>query len=198
MPEIIFVTTNEGKIREAQLILGDEWLVKPVNLELDEIQAIDAKAIVDHKVKQAWHKLYKLEPEHLNQKQSPEPIFIEDQGFYIAAWNALPGALIKWFLESVGCSGICQMMADQTDRRIWVESAIAYYDGKKVEIVTGKIKGTIAAQPRGEFGFGWDSIFIPEGYSQTFAEMGIEEKSKISMRRLALESLSSYLRKIVN
>jgi len=67
------------------------------------------------------------------------------------------------------------------------------YDGKEMKIVTGKIDGTISISPQGDKGFGWDPIFIPNGYSKTFGEMEMFEKSKISMRKIALEKLREYL-----
>ena len=63
---------------------------------------------------------------------------------------------------------------------------------EKVYFFEGVVKGTIV-QPRGEYDFGWDTIFQAEGYTKTFAEMGVEEKSKISMRRIAVKQLQEFL-----
>lgn len=56
----------------------------------------------------------------------------------------------------------------------------------------GIIKGKIV-KPRGESNFGWDPIFVPEGFGKTFAEMGVEEKNKISHRKIVLEKLKKYI-----
>ena len=62
-----------------------------------------------------------------------------------------------------------------------------------MKIVVGRLDGKISDEPRGGKGFGWDPIFIPDGYNKTFGEMEMEEKSKISMRKIALEELRAYL-----
>ena len=67
------------------------------------------------------------------------------------------------------------------------------YDGKKLEIFIGERQGRIAEEPRGIPEFGWDGIFIPENADNTWAEMDLDEKSKYSMKRLALEKLKDYL-----
>jgi XTP/dITP diphosphohydrolase len=59
----------------------------------------------------------------------------------------------------------------------------------------GEIQGRIAKQPQGNEGFGYDPIFIPEGYNQTFAQLGLDLKNKLSHRHKALKKLKSYLQK---
>jgi XTP/dITP diphosphohydrolase len=87
------------------------------------------------------------------------------------------------------------MMLPEKNRKTFTESAIAFYDGKEVKIVSAKIEGTVPLEPKGEGGFGWDPVFIPNGSEKTFAEMTMEEKNKISMRKMALEKLRNYLRR---
>ena len=84
-------------------------------------------------------------------------------------------------------------MKGEKNRRANAESAIAFNDGKKIKIVSAKLEGTVPEKPKGQYKFGWDPIFIPKGYKKTFGQMGPEEKNKISMRKLALEKLRSYL-----
>ena len=64
----------------------------------------------------------------------------------------------------------------------------------EISFFEGNTKGTIVA-PRGTEGFGWDPIFQPEGYEKTFAELGVEEKNKFSMRRIAVEKVKEFLNK---
>ena len=74
-----------------------------------------------------------------------------------------------------------------------VKTIIGYAKNReKMYFFEGVVKGTIV-QPRGEYDFGWDPIFQPEGYAKTFAEIGPEEKSKISMRRIAVKQLQEFL-----
>ena len=116
---------------------------------------------------------------------------VEDTGLFFAAWNGLPGALIKWFDRYVGNVGICKMIDEFSIRNAWAKTVVATYDGQ-VHLFTGKIEGQITLAPRGEEGFGWDKIFIPDGTVKTFAEMTSSEKDKHSMRRQAFEAMMSY------
>ncbi len=180
MKKILFVTGNKNKLREAREILGSGFKVEGRDLNLDEIQAIDGRTVVRYKVEQAYKKLKR-------------PLMVEDNQLYFEAWNGLPGALIHWFLEAVGCEGICRMMENEKDRRARAVVVIGYHDGEQVRLFEGEVKGMIAKEPRGEYAFGWDPIFIPEGFDKTFAEMGMEEKNQVSMRRRALERLRDKL-----
>ena len=66
---------------------------------------------------------------------------------------------------------------------------VAVHDGSKVRIAEGRVEGSISREPRGQNGFSWDIIFIPEGQTRTYAEMSAEEKNAISHRRQAFEKL---------
>lgn len=180
--QITFITNSPGKVEEAQKILGNKFKIKLKKLDLEEIQTIDGKEVITKKINEAYIILRK-------------PVMVEDTSLYFDAWSGLPGALVRWFLDAVGCKGICKMMAATKNRAAWAESAIAYHDGKKIKIVSARLEGTVPKKPRGKYKFGWDPIFIPKGYKKTFAEMGLEEKSKISMRKMALDKLRSYLLK---
>ena len=175
MKSFALVTQSEGKLREFERILKRK--LELCWLDLPEIQAIEVEEVVTHKVKQAYEAWGK-------------PVMIEDTGLYIDAWNGLPGALIKWFVNTVGGNGICHMMSAFSNRRALAKTVIATYDGQTTpRIFVGEVEGTIAHAPAGTGGFGWDAIFIPTGAKKTFAEMSPEEKDTYSMRRQALESM---------
>ncbi len=121
-------------------------------------------------------------------------MLFEDTSLYFQAWNDLPGALVRWFLDTIGCEGICKMMSIFDDRTAYAESVVGIFDGKKLITAEGRVKGTIPQKPRGDLGFGWDPIFIPNGQDKTYGEMTSEEKSIGSMRKIALEKLRSILK----
>jgi len=79
------------------------------------------------------------------------------------------------------------------ERKATATCVVAYYDGANLISGRGEVAGSIAADPRGAGGFGWDSVFVPEGGSRTFAEMSGEEKDRVSHRRRAWESLAAKL-----
>ena len=177
---IYLVTSNENKFKEFKEILG--FRLKHTNLDLDEIQTIDVKKVVEHKAKQAFNKIKK-------------PVIVEDTGLYFEAWNGLPGALAKQFDKTIGYRKLCRLL--KTNRRAKAETVVGYYDGKNYLSFSGEIWGRISSEPKGETGFGWDIIFIPKGYNRTFAQLA-NEKNKISMRKIALEKLRKFLKKINN
>ena len=115
------------------------------------------------------------------------PVLVEDTGLAFAAWNGLPGALIKWFLTSLGPEGICRLLRQETNREAAATTLFAYCDGSPVRVFPGVVHGFIPETPRGSSGFGWDGIFQPIGSDLTFAEMTSAEKDRFSMRRRALE-----------
>ena len=143
------------------------------SVSVEEIQAIELEPVVRYKAEHAYTVLRR-------------PILVEDTGLAFAAWNGLPGALIKWFLQSLGTDGICRLL-QKTDRQARATTVFGYHDGTACHVFTGTVVGIIPEMPRGSQGFGWDAIFQPQGSTRTFAEMTAEEKDRFSMRRLALE-----------
>jgi len=173
-----FATGNKNKLREVNEILGMD--LEQIDLELLEPQGIDVAEVVEEKARDAYEKCGK-------------PVLVEDTGLEFIAWNGLPGALIKWFMDSVDNKGILKMMAGEAERGIKAKTAVGFYDGQKCHVFVGEVEGEIPAEVRGQSGFGWDPLFIPKGYDESFAEMGSAEKNQISMRKLALEKLSNFL-----
>ncbi|RMF86330.1 MAG: non-canonical purine NTP pyrophosphatase, RdgB/HAM1 family [Nitrospinota bacterium] len=178
----LFVTSNRQKIVEASEILG--FSVAQIDLPLPEIQAVVLEPVVRHKLVEAY-------------RQIRQPVIVEDTGLFIEAWGGLPGALVDWFLQKLGNEGICRLLQAENNRQARAQSAIGFYNGQILTIAIGEVRGEIAPSPRGEHGFGWDPLFIPEGESRTFGEMSSMEKHRFSMRRQALEKLHTFLQGVV-
>jgi len=174
--EVYFVTSSNEKVREAEEILGIK--LKQIKLNLKEIQSLDVKEVATDKARRAFSIIKK-------------PVIVEDTGLYIESLNGFPGALIKWVLKTIGNKGLCKIVG--RNRKAIAKTCVCFFDGRKCKVFSGNINGKIAKRPRGNEGFGWDSIFIPEGYTKTFAELGTKEKNKISMRRKAFLKLREFL-----
>lgn len=172
------MTSNPGKAREVESILGVP--LERLDIDLPEIQALDVAEVVREKAASAF-------------AIAGRPVIVEDTGLSIDALRGLPGALVRWFLVTVGAEGICAMIPAGAERGATARTAVAYCDGETLEVLTGETRGVIVPRPAGEGGFGWDAIFRPEGASRTFAEMAQAEKDAYSMRRLALERLRPRL-----
>jgi non-canonical purine NTP pyrophosphatase (RdgB/HAM1 family) len=171
-----FITGNRGKLKEVKEIIPE---VEQIDLDLLEIQELDSRKIIEEKLKEAI-------------KQKKGEFFCEDTSVYINSLNGLPGPLIKWFLKTIGDRGIWELVRDRKDKSARAVTCIGYTDGKEIRFFEGEILGEIS-EPRGEGGFGWDKIFKPKGSERTFGEMNLEEKSRISMRKIALVKLKKYL-----
>ena len=175
--QLVLATSNQQKAQQIS-----QWLARPVQhiaIDLPEVQAIAVDEVIEAKARAAY-------------LQVGQPVLVEDTGLHIDAWQGLPGALIRWFLESVGNHGICTMLANFTQRTASAVTCIGYFDGSSCHIFRGVTTGTIAVQPRGDHGFGWDPIFIPAGLDKTFAELTTAERATVSMRHQATVALKQF------
>ena len=176
---LLFLTGNENKIREAKAIIP---AIEGFSVDLTEIQSIDAYEIIKHKL---------LEARKIKQDELQDALIVEDTSLYITGANGLPGPLIKWFEKTIGLNGV-KKLADLYGTQATATCLIGYSHKKEIHFFEGTVQGTIVS-PRGKDGFGWDKIFVPEGYTRTFAEMTAEEKNEISMRKIAFEKLRDFL-----
>jgi len=180
--EAIFVTTNEHKRREVQEILG--VALERTDLDLPEIQAIDPAEVATEKARAAREALGRPDL----------PVLVEDSGLMVDVWGGFPGALTKWLMGSVGNEGLLRMLGSDEDRsaRAVCVVAVAEADGV-VRTFRGEVPGTLAQEPRGIGGFGYDPVFVPEWSSMTYAEMG-EGKNADSHRARAFRGVRKWLR----
>ena len=182
--KIYFVTSNPGKVKEFKRILKgriDLEHLKP-DKDIQELESQDVREVAIDKAKKAAE-IYK------------KTVLTEDTGLFINTLNGFPGSLINRETKKHGegfkywCDLLNRMNAK--DRSAYAEVAIAISTPEKnLAVYVGRVNGHIAKEPMiGKYGFGWDSIFIPEGYDKSFSQFGPEEKDKISHRRKALNKL---------
>lgn len=177
MKDITFITGNQGKADYLAKYLG--FPVKHVKLDLDEIQSLDLKQIVEHKVRQAYEEI-------------KAPVIVEDVSLEFEALGRLPGPFIRFFVEEVPFEEICSMLNGKTRKAI-ARCTFGYYDGENLQLFEGKLDGEIAKNPAGENGFGWDRIFIPEGYEVTRAQLGEEDDRKTYLQIKPFAELKEFL-----
>lgn len=173
-----FATTNQNKLREVNQILGID--LEQIKLDLLEPQGLEVEDVVKTKAIEAYH-------------QAGLPVLVEDTSLTFLVWNGLPGALVKWFLDSVGAQGMVDMLGDEQNREAIAKTAVAYHDGQSTHVFIGQIEGSVITGQVESGGFGWDCLFIPQGYPHTFATLTPEKKNSISMRKLALDKLKEHL-----
>ena len=109
----------------------------------------------------------------------------------------MPGPYIKSFLSKLGTKGLVKLLHGWEDKSAYALCTFAYCEGPGCEpiLFQGRTNGTIV-EPRGKTDFGWDPIFMPDGFTTTYAEMDKEEKNKISHRYRALEKLRPFLQSL--
>lgn len=177
MKKITFITGNQNKADYLANFLG--FPVAHVKIDLDEIQSLDLKTIVEHKVKQAYAKIKK-------------PVIVEDVSLEFEALGKLPGPFIRFFVEEVPFEALCSLLNGKS-RKATARCVFGYYDGKTLKMLEGKLKGEIAKKPSGKNGYGWDRIFIPEGYSVTRAALSKEDDRKTYLKIKPLAKLKKFL-----
>lgn len=175
---LYFITGNKNKFEEVKSILQN---VEQLDIDLPEIQDVNAKEIIKAKLLEALH-------------HKKAEFIVEDTSLYFNCLNGLPGPLIKWFMKTIGNKGLFNIVEKLGDTKAEAKTLIGYAKNpEEIYYFEGSIKGTIVS-PKGKSGFGWDPIFQPEGFSKSFARMTPEEKNKISMRRAAINRLKEFMK----
>lgn len=193
---LYLVTGNEGKAREFSAILGTTVEILPLKLR-KEIQGTPeeiALTKLEDVFEQPELQLVRLEV------STNVGVIVDDVSFPMKALYGLPGPYIKSFLEPPegedpdrGIQLLCDIARWSGKRDVRAICTLGYATSPKDKRIFQGVANGIIVPPRGTNGFGWDRIFQPEGYSQTYAEMTLEEKNKISHRAKAVEQLREYL-----
>ena len=172
MQTITLVSGNKDKIAEWQNQLPDTIQLLSRDIGLAEIQSIDPVEIITDKVKRAYEQL-------------GSPVVVEDVSFSLPRLGGLPGPFIKFWLKpnGDGVAPLHQIIRD--GEAATVTCTIGFYDGTALLIASGTVNGSITT-PRGSHGFGFDSFFLPNDLTTTYAEMDVVEKNKMSHRSLAI------------
>lgn len=173
--KIFFATHNPGKVREFTQILAGIAEVEQIDEELDERRSDDPEEIVKDKAKRLSEKHKKI-------------VVCEDSGLFIKALNDFPGTCSAYIHKRIGLDGILKLMDGIKDRECEYRSGVAICEpGKEPISFLGTEKGTIADSIKGEYGFGHDPIFIPEGSSKTYGQMKDVEEVKRFRRRAVMK-----------
>ena len=191
----VFSSYNAHKLEEVRRILspreihslheiGFEAEIDETGTTLEENSSIKARAIYE------WLKQKGKEQEYI--------IFADDTGLEIEALHGQPGVYTARWAGEPACDAnnrkkALAQLANQTNRNARFRTVITLIENGKEQQVVGEVKGIIATQESGDKGFGYDSLFIPNGYDKTFAELPAEVKNSISHRANALAKLAQIL-----
>ena len=180
MKDIVFITGNQHK---ADYLA--KWLGMPIEhqkVDQDEIQSLDLQAVVEHKARQAYEIIKR-------------PVLVEDVSLSFTAMGRLPGTFIKWFMEELSLDGLCKLAQALDHQKAECAIMYALYDGRDMQFFEARQKGSVPAAPRGDGGFGWNPIFVPEGSELTYGEMDEATFKQWNIRAHAIAKLKAYLTK---
>lgn len=180
MPGLLLVTGNPGKLAEARRLAGPG--LESVAIDLPEIQSLDFAEVLGEKTRAAFASVGR-------------PVVVEEAGLELAAMNGFPGPLVRWMLAAVGAEGIARAAIALGEPAARAVSLLAWTDGRKTVVGRGESDGTLVLPPRGELGFGFDPVFLPNGSDRTFGELSGEEKDRFSHRGRAWRDLLERLRR---
>lgn len=186
---LLFGTNNPHKLREIREILQPRFTILglgDLDTQLDVAETeptlegnamLKARAFYDH---------------------TGIPCFADDTGLEVQALEGAPGVRSARF-AGPDCSSednirkLMDLLAHTENRFAQFRTIIAYFDGKEMHCFEGTVKGSITRERAGSGGFGYDPIFLPEGYTQTFAALSPEEKNAISHRGRAVRKFVAFL-----
>lgn len=193
MKRLVFATNNAHKLEEVSAILGDKielLSLKDINCQTDipeTADTLEGNALLKSS--------YIFQNYHLD-------CFADDTGLEVEALDGAPGVYSARYAGGEGHNAEGNMlkllheMEGKENRKAQFRTAISLILGGKEYLFEGIIKGEIIKEKRGDSGFGYDPVFVPEGYDQTFAELGNDIKNRISHRALAVNKLCDFLRRL--
>jgi len=190
MRKLVFATNNRHKLEEVSEVLKGHLEI----LSLKEINCFDdIPETADTLEGNAL-----LKAEHIYNSYGFD-CFADDTGLEVEALDGRPGVYSARYggedqNSARNIEKLLHELQGKENRRARFRTVVALIEEGKVNYFEGKIEGRIIDTPKGTTGFGYDPVFVPDGYSQTFAELGSELKNKISHRALAIHALIKYLK----
>jgi len=190
MKELVIASGNTGKIRELKAML-------PADLRVLSLQDIGFTAAIEEP--------YDSFGENAQAKAaavhafSGKNVLADDSGLCVAALDGRPGVFSARYAgepqdEQRNLDKLLEEMKDATDRATWYKAVICLIWEGQTFFFEGICRGTIAPTPRGTGGFGYDPVFIPEGYEETFGTLPPEIKHRISHRGRALAEVARFIK----
>ncbi|GHT62853.1 non-canonical purine NTP pyrophosphatase [Bacteroidia bacterium] len=187
--KLVFATNNKHKLEEIRAILSQSYPI----VSLDEIGC--SEDIPETAETLEGNAL--LKAQYIKTHYGYD-CFADDTGLEVKALNNAPGVYSARYAgeskdSKANMRKILRELEKQSDRSARFRTAIALILGGKEYLFEGIVEGKLIEEARGNAGFGYDPVFVPEGYTETFAEMGADIKNTISHRAKAVEKLKAFL-----
>ena len=190
MKQIVFSTHNENKLKEIKKILSDKFKI----LGLSDLNC-------DHEIIESGKTLAQnayIKASFINKSYNID-CFADDTGLEIKSLNGEPGVYSARYAGDE-CSSekniekVLNSLSSKKCRKAVFKTVICLIFNNEKHFFEGKVYGSISPKIIGKQGFGYDPIFIPDGFNKTFSQMSIDEKNRISHRAIAVEKLSKFLK----
>ena len=190
MKEIVFATNNRHKLTEVQHLLGDSVALRT----LEEIGCHDELPETQNTLEGNARQKALFVYDRYNLV-----CFADDTGLEVDALNGEPGVHSARYAGSqksseANISLLLNKLRGKPNRKAQFRCVIALAEPEGVKLFEGTLRGRIMEAKRGDGGFGYDPVFLPDQYDKTFAELTLDEKNKISHRGEAVRKLVTYLR----
>lgn len=190
LPQLVFATNNAHKLAEIREMLAGQYEI----LSLADIGCHDD--IPETADTLEGNALIKAR--HVSDRYGYD-CFADDTGLEVEALDGRPGVHTARYAypdrhdPEANTARLLRELRDKDNRRARFRTAIAYICQGREHLFEGIVNGTIATEKRGSQGFGYDPVFIPEGYDETFAQLGTDVKNAISHRARAVMALCQFL-----
>ncbi|WP_197053538.1 non-canonical purine NTP diphosphatase [Sphingobacterium sp. T2] len=189
--ELVFATNNAHKLEEVQAIVGEKIRIK-------SLRDIDCHDDIPE-TGDTFQENARQKTDYLVQKYGVN-CFGDDSGLEVDALHGEPGVYSARYSGTRDMEKnidlLLEKLGDSEDRKARFRTVISLYLDGKQYFFEGAIEGKIIHERKGEKGFGYDPVFIPDGYDKTFAEMSAEEKNSISHRAIAVSKMAEFLKDI--
>lgn len=191
---LLLGTRNPGKIYEIKLIIGD------LPLEFSSLNDFPAVAVAVEDAE--TYALNAIKKARFYARETGVPALADDSGLEVEALGGAPGVISHRYAGDHAndadrrkflLSKLAETESDNRRARFVCAIAIATVAGEVINLSEGICEGTITFESRGESGFGYDPVFVPDGYDQTFGELSDEIKNRISHRARALLKVRDFL-----
>lgn len=190
--KLVFATHNEHKLNEVQRMLPKEITL----LTLDEIGCFEdipetSNTIEGNAIEKALY---------IKEKYGYDT-FADDTGLEVVALDNAPGVYSARYAgeakdNEANIDLLLANMKDKQERQAQFKTIFALCLGEDLHTFEGIVRGEITHERKGEGGFGYDAVFLPEGYADTFAQMSADQKNSISHRGRALQKLTAFLKEV--
>nr|MBS0037222.1 RdgB/HAM1 family non-canonical purine NTP pyrophosphatase [Saprospiraceae bacterium] len=190
MSEILFATSNPNKTLEVKKILGAKFLIRDLNdIQLDKELEENEPTLEGNAISKARQAI---------QYTDFDSCFAEDTGLEIEALGGAPGIYSARFAgedksSEKNIDKVLHLLKNVANRAARFRTVVAHIDHSEVRVFEGMVNGTIAHSRLGISGFGYDPVFIPDGYSESFAQLPLEVKNEISHRAKAFEKFLDWI-----